>query len=122
MTDTILNFESYGDDYANYFQNNLLGGARSSFGNMNKFLDFKLKKTSLIHINFDEAEVWTMKKDAKATLANMIGNIGGTLGVFIGFSFVGLLKSMIDFFLYLHGQAANLLTSRNGNKIVKNNP
>ena len=122
MTDTIPNFESYGYDYINYFHNNLLGDPRSSFGDMNKFLEFKLKKTSLIHINFDEAEVWTMKKDAKATLANMIGNIGGTLGVFIGFSFVGLLKSMIDFFLYLHGQAADLLTSRNGNKIVKNNP
>ena len=111
MTDTIPNFESYGYDYINYFHNNLLGDPRSSFGDMNKFLEFKLKKTSLIHINFDEAEVWTLKKDAKVTLANMIGNIGGTLGVFIGFSFVGLLKSMIDFFLYLHGQAANLLTS-----------
>ena len=122
MTDTIPNFESYGYDYINYFHNNLLGDPRSSFGDMNKFLEFKLKKTSLIHINFDEAEVWTMKKDAKATLANMIGNIGGTLGVFIGFSFVGLLKSMISFFLYLHGKAADLLTSRNGNKIVKNNP
>ena len=55
-----------------------------------------------------------MKKDAKANLTNMIGSIGGTLGVFIEFSFVG-------FFLYLHGQAANLLTSRNGNKIVRNN-
>ena len=77
---------------------------------MNKFLDFKLKKTSLIHINFDEAEVWTMKKDAKATLSNMIGNIGGTLGVFIGFSFVEILTSMIGFFFYLHGQIKNLLT------------
>ena len=121
MTDTIPNLESYGDDYTNYFQKSLLGDSRSTFGDMDKFLDFKLKKTSLVHINFDEAEVWSVKKDAKITLADMIGNIGGTLGVFIGFSFVGFLKSIIDVFLYLHGQAANLLKSRNGNKRVKNN-
>ena len=36
-------------------------------------------------------------KDAKVTFADMLGNIGGTLGVFIGLSFVGLL----DFFIWI---------------------
>ena len=36
-------------------------------------------------------------KDAKVTFADMLGNIGGTLGVFIGLSFVGLL----DFILWI---------------------
>ena len=75
---------------------------------MNKFLESMLKKTSLIPINFDEAEVCTMKKDAKAILSNMIGNIGGTLGVFIKFSFIGVLTSMTDFFLYLHGHVSTV--------------
>ena len=117
ITDTIHNLESYGDDYTNYFQKSLLGDGRYTFADMNKFLDLKLKKTSLIHINFDEAEVWSLKKDAKITLADMIGNIGGTLGVFLGFSFVGFLKSMIDFLLYLHGQVTNQLSFRKGRQI-----
>ena len=88
---------------------------------MGGIANLKFKKTSLNDINFDEAEVWTMKKDAKATLANMILKIGGTLRVSIGFSFLGLLKSMIDFFLYLHGQATNLLT-KNGKEMFESNP
>ena len=36
-------------------------------------------------------------KDAKVTFADMLENIGGTLGVFIGLSFVGLL----DFFIWI---------------------
>ena len=106
MTDTI----SLLDDYTNYLQDSLHGDAISKSSDMNKFLEFMLKKTSLIPINFDEAEVCTMKKDAKAILSNMIGNIGGTLGVFIKFSFIGVLTSMIDFFLYLHGHVRNLLS------------
>ena len=61
----------------------------------------KLKKTSLIHINFDEKEFWTVTKDAKITVPDMIGNIGGTLGVFIGFSFLGLLDTIVELFHYL---------------------
>ena len=61
----------------------------------------KLKRTSMIHINFDEKHFWTVTKDAKMTIPDIIGNIGGTLGVFIGFSFLGLLDTIMEFFQYL---------------------
>ena len=61
----------------------------------------KTLKTALIRINFDENEVWTVTKDAKITIPDMIGNIGGTLGDFIGFSFLGLLDTIIEMFQYL---------------------
>ena len=61
----------------------------------------KMQKISLIHINFEEPEVLTVTKDAKITLPDMIGNIGGTLGVFIGFSFIGLMDTIIELSQYL---------------------
>jgi hypothetical protein len=44
----------------------------------------------------------TVTKDAKITIPDMIGNIGGTLGVFIGFSFLGLLDDLVEFFRNLY--------------------
>ena len=61
-----------------------------------------MASTSLVHINFEATKVLTVTKDAKDTVTDMIGNIGGTLGVFIGFSFLGLLDNLIELFDYLH--------------------
>ena len=52
---------------------------------------------SLVHINFIRNQANVIVKDAKVTFADMLGNLGGTLGVFIGLSFVGLL----DFFIWI---------------------
>ena len=38
-----------------------------------------------------------MTKDAKVTFADKLGNIGGTFGVFLGLSFVGVLDFLILF-------------------------
>ena len=51
----------------------------------------------MVHVNFIHKETTVIMKDAKVTFADMLGNIGGTLGVFIGLSFVGLL----DFFIWI---------------------
>ena len=69
---------------------------------LNQFLEPKLKRKSLISINFEGPEVLTVTKDAKITVPDMIGNIGGTLGVFVGFSFIGLLDYLIEFVQYLN--------------------
>ena len=66
-----------------------------------EFVEPRLQRSSLIHINFEESEVWTVTKDAKITIPDMVGNIGGTLGVFIGFSFLGLLDTFIEWMQYL---------------------
>jgi hypothetical protein len=84
-----------GKEYANFLQSLMLMDTKAN--DMGK----KTQKTALIRINFDENEVWTVTKDAKITIPDMIGNIGGTLGVFIGFSFLGLLDTLIEMFQYL---------------------
>ena len=61
----------------------------------------KMRRTSMVRINFDKKQFLTVTKDAKITVPDMIGNVGGTLGVFIGFSFLGLLDTIIEFYHYL---------------------
>ena len=101
--DTLLNFESYGDEFTNnLFKSERLFRYLGDFHKRKDFLTPKLERMSLIHINFEEANVFSVTKDAKITTADMIGNIGGTLGVFIGFSFLGLLETLIDMVQYLH--------------------
>ena len=52
--------------------------------------------TSMIRVNFEDPEVTVFTKDSKLTKEFFIGNIGGLFGVFIGFSFVGLLDHIIN--------------------------
>ena len=99
MTEILLNFESYGKEFAKYFlQPSKLFDYLGQHYNRDGFLKPKMESMSLISINFDGLEVLTVTKDAKITLPDMIGNIGGTLGVFIGFSFLGLLDTLIEIF------------------------
>ena len=96
MTGDIKKLGSYGEDSVNFIEQKFMGELREYFWNKDQFFEFTLKRTSLIQINFEDSEVLTVTKDAKITLPDMIGNIGGTLGVFIGFSFLGLLDYVID--------------------------
>ena len=92
LIDTIANLDSYGQDTVNYFmKSKKISDYMGNFWNLGDFLRPQLKKSSIVHINFQESKVWTVTKDAKITMPDMIGNIGGTLGVFIGFSFLGTL-------------------------------
>ena len=79
-------------------------------GSENEYLNGRLQRISIIHINFEESKVLTVTKDAKITVADMIGNFGGTLGVFIGFSFLGLLDTLIEWLQYLLTRVASLNT------------
>ena len=54
-----------------------------------------LRSTSLVHVNFIRNQATVTLKDARVTFADMIGTIGGTFGVFIGLSFVGILEFFI---------------------------
>ena len=107
--DKIINLESYGDDFNNYFTK-----SERLFHYMGKpwtprdFVEPRLQRSSLIHINFDESKVWSVTKDAKITIPDMVGNIGGTLGVFIGFSFLGLLDTFIEWMQYLQKKMKSL--------------
>ena len=98
-------FESFGDDFNNLFlrPEKLIQyrGFKSFYGLPTTFLQEKLNRATLVHINFEELKVWTVTKDAKITILDMIGNIGGTLGVFVGFSFLGFLDHLFKLFKYL---------------------
>ena len=56
-----------------------------------------VSKSALVHVNFEKPHGTVTTKDAKFTFSDMLGTIGGTFGVFLGLSFVGVL----DFFLIL---------------------
>ena len=57
-------------------------------------------KLALININFGEPQATVITKDAKVTFPDMLANVGGTFGIFLGFSFLGV----YDFFAYIIGQ------------------
>ena len=109
LMDVNLNLENYGEEFLNhYLKSERLHSYMGNFDTQNKFLAPKLKKTSLVHINFEESKVFTVTKDAKITMPDMIGNVGGTLGVFIGFSFLGLLDVLIESIQYLQRKIKSL--------------
>ena len=64
--------------------------------------------TSLVHVNFVKPKATVTIKDAKVTFADMLGNIGGTFGVFLGLSFVGVL----DFIILVWGSFKQAVMSK----------
>ena len=59
---------------------------------------------ALVNINFGEPQALKITKDAKATFADKVGNIGGTFGIFMGFSILGL----YDLFVMVYKKAAEM--------------
>ena len=109
--DKNINLEKYGNEFTNYiFKTERLYPylGINSDTTWDDFLNIRLKRMSIIHINFEKSKVLSVTKDAKITLPDMIGNIGGTLGVFIGFSFLGLLDTLIEWLQYLRIRIALL--------------
>ena len=51
---------------------------------------------SLVQIYLDKPQMTVITKDAKVTLPDMISNIGGTIGIFLGLSALSLLDLIID--------------------------
>ena len=51
---------------------------------------------SLVHIFLDKPEMTVISKDAKVTLPDMISNIGGTVGIFLGLSTLSILDLLIE--------------------------
>ena len=56
---------------------------------------------SILQINFAGPYATEITQDAKVTFADMVGSIGGTFGVFLGLSFVGLVDELVDWILWL---------------------
>ena len=55
----------------------------------------RFSKFALVNINFLEPQATVITKDAKVTFADMLGNIGGTFGIFLGLSTIGLVDIIV---------------------------
>ena len=54
------------------------------------------KAFSMVQVYFQDPQMTVITKDAKVTFPDMIGNIGGTIGIFLGLSCLSLLDLAID--------------------------
>ena len=70
----------------------------SSKGSKGFHFEEMIEMTTLIRINFDAPDATVVTKDSKYTTFDKISSIGGTFGIFIGLSIMGI----IDFFLWLY--------------------
>ena len=59
------------------------------------YLEEAIKSYTMVQVYFQDPQVTIITKDAKATIASMIGNIGGTLGIFLGLSTIGIIDQII---------------------------
>ena len=71
------------------------------------YLEEALKGYTVVQVYFQDPQVTIITKDAKATVASMIGNIGGTLGIFLGLSTIGIIDQMIKMFKALKEYMSN---------------
>ena len=100
----------YGQEYIDYLIENpriqLLGG----FQNLTYWKDFIFyydekdlyprengQAFSMVQFFFHDPHMTVITKDAKVTLADMVSNIGGTIGIFLGISMLSILEILIEF-------------------------
>ena len=57
------------------------------------------KRYSLVQVYFENPMKNVITQDAKITLAGMISNIGGTLGIFLGLSMITLYDKFYQIFI-----------------------
>ena len=98
--------KSFGEDWKNYILDETSTLFYADWENTIYEYNNEVKlmtRTSLVHVNFIKPEATLITKDAKVTFADQLGNIGGTFGVFLGLSFVGILDLMIVCFQWMYG-------------------
>ena len=65
-----------------------------------------------VQVYFESPIVTVITKDAKVTFPDMLGNIGGTLGVFLGLSIVGLMDEIVELVQFFKRSFTNSTTSQ----------
>ncbi len=81
------NWDNHGKLFKSYITDNTGQFVKLSFEEMVKRRQGKL---TVVSINFADPKATVMTKDARVTFADKLGQIGGTCGIFLGLSFVGL--------------------------------
>ena len=83
------------DDPSIMFVKNKLTSVEYGTVTQKIYLEEALKSYSIVQVYFQDPQVTIITKDAKATIASMVGNIGGTLGIFLGLSTIGIIDQLI---------------------------
>ena len=94
----------YGEHYMDFLANNPTGILTSTEKikrweenyDIEDYVKIAGETFSIFHIFLDKPEVTVITKDAKVTLPDMISNIGGTVGIFLGLSTLSVLDLLID--------------------------
>ena len=73
------------------------------------YFEEMIEMTTLVQINFDSPDATVITKDSKYTLFDKISSIGGTFGVFLGLSIMGI----IDFILWINELIKSIKTIQN---------
>ncbi len=64
----------------------------------NDFEEIQSRQMTVITMNFGQPTALQITKDAKVTFSDKVGNIGGTFGIFLGISMIGLFDIGVDAF------------------------
>ena len=76
-------------------------------GDYENYIKESAKTFSWVQIFFDYTQPTTIiTKDAKVTAADMVSNIGGTIGIFLGLSTISLLDLIIEWFHWAYKKVA----------------
>ena len=62
---------------------------------------------SIVQVYFQDPQMTVIKKDAKVTVPDMVSNIGGTIGIFLGLSILSLFDLFIEFSSFIKKKYLN---------------
>ena len=96
--------KAYDEYKSSFVQNMFLEDLSDSFTTRYKIRTKPYHPLQVVQIYFDTATYDEIAKDVSVTLADQLGAIGGTMGLFAGFSFlsaVELLYFLVKYFLDL---------------------
>ncbi len=57
----------------------------------------RLKQMSILHLTLDNDDAFVYTQDAKMTPFFLLGNIGGFVGIFLGYSFMTMVDGILGF-------------------------
>ena len=108
----------YGEDFMTFLYQNPKWMLREDMNEILKltmsnvkdsYLTKTAKRYSMVQIFFQNPQMTLITKDAKVTVADMVSNIGGTIGIFLGLSIISILEIAIELVIL----AKKYFTSKN---------
>ena len=124
----------YGNEYVEYLINNptkqLLDELQDPntgdllFNSREVYIKKNGEAFSMVQFFLHDPQMTVITKDAKVTLPDMVSNIGGTIGIFLGLSTISVLDILIEFFNFINRKyfenGKKRMTKTNGAKDASN--